>query len=107
MDRLAAPKVRRRGRALLGEVLWADGFGNLTTSIGRADLESAGFRRTRLSITIGGHVVPFRSSYAAVVRGRAVALINSSDLVEIAVSQGSAADALGVVAGDRVRVDGA
>jgi hypothetical protein len=105
MHRLAAPKVRRRGRTLHGEVLWVDRFGNLTTSIGRADLASTGFRRGRLSITIGGHVVPFRSSYAAVARHHAVALLNSSDLLEVAVNQGSAAAALDAGPGVAVRVE--
>jgi S-adenosyl-L-methionine hydrolase (adenosine-forming) len=105
MQRLPAPKVRRTGRSLHGAVLWVDRYGNLTTSIGRAHLIAAGFRRSRLSITIGGHVVPFRSSYAAVPRHRAVALVNSSDLVEIAVNQGSAAVALGAGPGATVRVD--
>ena len=107
MERLPEPKVRRRGRSLYGEVLWADRYGNLTTSIGRADLEASGFRGRRLSITIGGHVVPFRSSYAAVRRDGAVALLDSADLLEIAVNHGSAADVLGAGRGDVVRVDGA
>ena len=107
MERLPAAKVRRRGGSLYGEVLWADGYGNLTTSVARADLDGAGFRGRRLSITIGCHVVPFRSSYAAVRRKSAVALINSSDLLEIAVNHGSAADVLGAGRGDVVRVDGA
>ena len=106
IERLPPPKVRRRGRSLYGEVLWSDRYGNLATSIAAADLAGAGFRGARLSITIGGHVVPFRTSYAAGRRDRAVALINSSDLVEIAVNHGSAAAVLGAARGDVVRVDG-
>ena len=106
IERLRAPAVRRRGRSLYGEVLWTDRYGNLTTSISGGDLGRNGFRGRRVSITIGDHVVPFRSSYAAVRRNCAVAVLNSADLVEIAVNHGSAAAALGAGRGDGVRVDG-
>lgn len=90
MCRLRQPVPRRRGTALVGAVLWVDGFGNLTTNVSETVLARS-FRGGRLSITIAGHVVPFRSSYAGVAAGRPVALVNSSDLVEIALNGGSAA----------------
>ncbi len=90
MHRLRIPAPRRRGGGLVGRVLWVDGYGNLTTNLAPARLAVA-FRGTRLSITIGGHVVPFRTSYAAVPAGHPVAVVNSADLVEIAVNGGSAA----------------
>lgn len=90
MRRLRTPEPRRRGASLVGCVLWVDGFGNLTTNLAPARLAVA-FRRARLSITIGGHVVPFRPSYAAVPAGDPVAVVNSTALVEIAVNGGSAA----------------
>lgn len=105
MQRLRTPLVRRRGPVLLGEVLWVDGFGNLTTNIARADLVAADFRGRGLSVTIGRHVVPFRPSYASVPYGRPVALLNSSDLLEIAVNRDSAADQLDARPGIRVRVE--
>ena len=49
-------------------------------------------------------VVPFRPSYARVPLGRPVALMNSSDLLEIAVNHGSASDQLEARPGSRVRV---
>jgi S-adenosylmethionine hydrolase len=105
MRRLAAPKPRRRTRALVGEVLWIDGFGNATTNLAAADLARADFRGRRLSITIAGHVVPFRPTYSAVPPGRPVALVNSSELLEIAVNGGSAASALGAHVGAAVEVE--
>lgn len=106
MLRLRTPLVQRRGRGLHGEVLWADGFGNLTTNIARADLGGADFLRQRLSITIGTHAVPFRSSYAAAPRGSALALLNSSDLLEVAVNGGSAAERFAAGPGTPIRVEG-
>jgi len=105
MQRLRPSRPVRRGKALVGAVLWVDGFGNATTDIAATDLARADFRGQRLSITIAGHVVPFRSSYAAVSPGRAVALVNSSDLVEIAVNAGSASTALGASPGVAVRIE--
>lgn len=91
MERLRVPAPRRRGTRLHGEVLWIDGFGNLATNVARATLENAPFRARRLSVTIGDQVLPLRSSYARVPADAAVALVNSSDLVEVAVNRGSAA----------------
>ena len=105
MERLRLPRPSRRGKALVGAVLWVDGFGNATTNISDADLARAGFRGSRLSITIAGHVVPFRSSYAAVPPGRVVALVNSADRLEIAVNAGSASVELGAGVGVAVRVE--
>jgi S-adenosylmethionine hydrolase len=104
MQRLRVPRLRRRGTQLIGTVLWSDGFGNLATSVTAADLASAGFRRPRLSITIAGHVVPFRPSYASVPVGSPVALVNSSSLLEIAVNHGTAVALLGAGPGTRVTV---
>jgi S-adenosylmethionine hydrolase len=105
LRRLVVPKARRRARALVGEVLWVDGYGNATTNVRADDLAGADFRGRRLSITIAGHVVPFRPTYAAVPPGHPVALVNSSDLLEIAVNGGSAATELGARAGVAVSVE--
>jgi S-adenosylmethionine hydrolase len=105
MRRLRMPMPRRQRRALVGRVLWVDAFGNATTNIAASDLARAAFRGRRLSITMAGHVVPFRSSYAAVPSGRPVALLNSSDLLEIAVNRGSAASVLGAEPRHAVRVE--
>src|SRR6185436_14166864 len=95
MQRVRVPRSRRRGKQVIGTVLWSDGFGNLATNVTAADLAAAGFRRRRLSITIAGHVVPFRPSYASVPAGSPVALVNSSSLLEVAVNHGAAAALLG------------
>ncbi len=105
IERIRPPRVRRRGGTLLGEVLWADVFGNLATNVTRADVEGAGFRGRRLSITIGDHVVPLRPSYSSVPPNGGVAVVNSSDLVEIAVNHGSAATRFDAGAGTGITVE--
>lgn len=103
MQRLRQPVPRRRDGALIGRVLWVDGFGNLATNVAAGDLARA-FRGGRLCITIAGHVVPFRSSYAGVPTARPVAVVNSSDLIEIAVNGGSAAARFGVGPGTAIEI---
>jgi S-adenosyl-L-methionine hydrolase (adenosine-forming) len=122
MQRLAAPRVRREPHRTRGEVIWSDRFGNLITNIGVTDLpggarmrarsrnaassravtRSSGFRGRGVSVTIGTHVLPVLRSYADVPPGEAVALVNSNDLLEIAVNRGSAAAVLDAGRGARV-----
>jgi S-adenosylmethionine hydrolase len=103
MQRLALPRVRRAGGRLTGTVLAVDRFGNLITNIRRADLGA--FRRRSLSIRIGGHVVPIRHSYGNGRAGHPLALVNSADLLEVAVRDGSAAVLLAVGRGAPVVVE--
>ncbi len=134
MVRLRAPRVRREARRTIGEVVWIDRFGNLISNVtaddlpahaakaargtrtgmstrgaraaapkARADARDA-FRGRRVSVTIDAHVLPLRDSYADVPAGKLVALVNSNDLVEIAVNRGSAASVLGVGRGARIVV---
>jgi S-adenosylmethionine hydrolase len=102
--RLRPPTARRANGRITGEVLWVDGYGNLTTNVGRVELGRTGFRGRRLSITIGAHVVPLRASYGSVRPDRAVAVVNSSDLLEIAVNHGSAAERFEAGPGTRISV---
>ncbi len=133
MIRLPPSRPRREAARTVGEVLWVDRFGNLITNIALDDLlprntarasrtagrraERAGrgsrrtsrrasrdFRVRSLSVTIGDDVLPLLTSYADVTAGRPLALINSNDLVEIAVNQGSAATHFALGPGARVVV---
>jgi S-adenosylmethionine hydrolase len=95
MARVTLPEPVRDGAALHGRVIYVDHFGNLVTNIA-----GDAFPPERVSITIAGAriggVVP---SYAAASRGTLVAVVNSWNLLEIAVRDGSARDRLGVSAG--------
>jgi S-adenosylmethionine hydrolase len=102
---LASQAPRRRGRELRGTVIWIDRFSNLITNITRGDLAALGaFRRRGVSVTILDHDVPLRASYAGASVGRAVALVNSADLLEIAVNRGAAAEILNARRGTPVTV---
>lgn len=93
----------RVGSAILGEVLYADHFGNLITNISAEDL-------TGLPVS---HVEIKRRSIPRLSRtfhdrgtpaGSLVAFFGSHGYLEIALPDGSAAAELGVGAGEEVRV---
>lgn len=90
------PRPYEKGNILYGEVVRVDNFGNLITSIGRQELQ--GFLRSgEARVEIGAISVNRISRiYAEVEEGQPLALINSSDLLEIAVNMGRASDYAGM-----------
>jgi S-adenosyl-L-methionine hydrolase (adenosine-forming) len=86
--------------AVVGRVVTVDHFGNLITNIGAERIE----RMERAQAHVGGRVLRIGRTYGDVEPGEALALINSFEVLEIAVRQGSAAAALGVGRGARVSV---
>ncbi|HET7292201.1 MAG TPA: SAM-dependent chlorinase/fluorinase [Vicinamibacteria bacterium] len=91
-----------------GEVIHADRFGNLSSSITRADLDAmlatVGGDPTELVVVVEGAVLPLVRTYAEVAEGEACALVGSSRRLEVAVNRGSAARVLGASLGAPVRV---
>jgi S-adenosyl-L-methionine hydrolase (adenosine-forming) len=101
----AAP--RRVGDTVLeGTVVHVDHFGNLITNISRNDLaalDPAGV--AILKVGIGQAAIEgVHHAYTDVGVGRLLAVIGSSDLLEISANRRSAADILGVGRGSTVRV---
>ncbi len=107
--RLPPPRLDISSDAITGEILYADHFGNLITSIGPlrwtgdhslslaaqtgetvgADLE---FDAHKATVVIGHHHLnSIRRTYSAASTGTALALVGSSGRLEIAVNGGSAA----------------
>jgi S-adenosylmethionine hydrolase len=93
----------RSGPELAGEVIAIDHFGNLITNISRMNLPApeASGARVMCGGTHIGHV--FRT-YSDVAEFELVALIGSTDLLEIAVRNGNAAQRLGAEVGTAVVV---
>lgn len=87
-----------RGRGKAGDLA----NGGRAAGAGRTSRNSRDFRARGVSVTIGVHVLPLLDAYADVPPGEAVALVNSNDLLEIAVNRGSASDVLGLGRGARV-----
>jgi hypothetical protein len=99
--RLTWPQPRRQRVGIEGEVIHIDHFGNAITNL-EADL----VRKLGRSVCEirGRHrrVCPVKAFYQAVAPGKPVALVGSSDLLEIAVNGSSAEAALGLKVGTRV-----
>jgi hypothetical protein len=104
-----------------GEVLHADHFGNVITSIGllwwRGDelslepaFQGAGGQRARFeagkALVVAGEreIAGVHCTYANVKRGEVLALVGSEGHLEIAVREGSGADRLGLQPGDPVEL---
>jgi S-adenosylmethionine hydrolase len=92
--RLPLPKPRRKGDSLLGQIVRIDHFGNLITNIHRTELERF-LSAAPPVVKVGGtRIEGLGQAYADVGSGELVALMDSSDCLELAVNRGRAADAI-------------
>jgi hypothetical protein len=92
----------RRGNEIHGMVVTSDHFGNLITNIDASMLGEW----TGLTVRAAGHRIPFHRTYGEVKPGGLLALINSFDVLEIAVAEQNAATMLGLSRGGPVVVEG-
>jgi len=103
IEEFVLPTARREGKAIVGEVLHRDPFGNLVTNIPAGMLADA--PAETLSIQVAGAVVRGLSgAYSDVPAGWLLAYVGSAGLLEIAVNRQSAAARLGAQGGTPVRV---
>ena len=99
--RLAVPVPHWRDGLLLGHVVHIDRFGNVVTTVPEAAL--AGKGEGEVEVEVGGSKIRGLVRTYADANGLA-ALIGSHGYLEIALTNGSAARALGVKVGDEVKV---
>ena len=92
------PRPLRKRNALIGHVIHIDSFGNLITDVRNADVPSR-----NMSIEVLGHRIEGLVEYYAQKDGL-VALFGSSDRLEIAFANGSAAAFTGAKVGYKVIV---
>ncbi len=98
------PEPRRKGKQVLGEVVYFDHFGNAFTNITKNAIKKGESRmawRVRVKERLIGVV---RRSYFEAPHGEAVPVFSSTDVLEIAVNQGSAREKLKLREGDRVEI---
>jgi S-adenosylmethionine hydrolase len=90
------------------EVIHQDRFGNLTTSLRSAELESlveeAGGDAGAIVVAVGEVVLPMVRTYGDIPPGAPCALLGSSERLEIGVNRGNAASVLGLGMGALVTV---
>jgi len=92
---LKAPALTLEPDRLTGEVVFIDDFGNLLTNIPGAGVLA--WRDRSVRIMVAGHEVHRRvRTYSEAEPGTLVALVSSGGMLEVAVSQGSAAELLAV-----------
>jgi S-adenosylmethionine hydrolase len=101
--RLALPVVSSSSSQLQGEVIHVDRFGNLITNIARSDLAPWAGQDVRVHLA-GSVPLPLAHCYADAAVGCRLALIGSSELLEIALNQGNAAVLSGARVGSVVQV---
>ncbi|HEY4490548.1 MAG TPA: SAM hydroxide adenosyltransferase, partial [Acidobacteriota bacterium] len=101
--RLAVPKAKLVGEALIkGVVVHVDRFGNLITNISRDEYDATRAKVPGNSCKVliaKQEIIGLKEYYAEGKQGELLALFGSTNFLEIAQNQGSAAKALGVSRG--------
>lgn len=101
---LAYPLPSKNKSDLVGEIIRVDHFGNLITNITREHL-SPFLKSKGLIIKIGSLTLKkISTTYNDVSEGQPLALIGSSNLLEIAINMGRATDYLGTECGKGAKV---
>lgn len=102
--RLPGPQVSVSAGALGAEVTAVDHFGNVQLAAVPADLAGAGLAGGRLLVEGGDgpRAVPVVSTFAAVDPGEVAVITDSAGRLAVVVNGGSAAQVLGLSAGDVV-----
>jgi S-adenosylmethionine hydrolase len=88
------------GRRIRGQVIYVDRFGSLVTNISRQDLAGLPLGKDGGAVEVFVNDVaagPVRSFYEEVAIGEVIALLGSTDYLEIAVNQGRAIERFGPV----------
>ncbi|MFC1533982.1 S-adenosyl-l-methionine hydroxide adenosyltransferase family protein [Thermodesulfobacteriota bacterium] len=95
-ERLSAPIPHKMDNILYGQVIRVDNFGNLITNIRNEDLERF-LKKSKPIIYIGNlELKKIENIYSDTEKGEPLALINSSDLLEIAINLGRASEYIGI-----------
>lgn len=98
--RIDLPVPVRDGRTIRGEIIYIDGFGNMATNVVARDLPEAIER-----VEVGGRTIAgLSATYGSAPSDTPLALVNSWEVVEIAVRNGDARRQLGLDVGAPVTV---
>jgi S-adenosylmethionine hydrolase len=99
--RLSWPSPKRERNAVKGEIVYIDGFGNAITNI---PTEQSGQPQTHQVSVRGQTACPVKHCYEEAEAGQLTAISGSSDFLELAVRNGSAARVFRLKVGDPVTV---
>ena len=102
--RLPIPMPQVKTTTIVGSVIWADRFGNLITNVTLDMLESFGMDSGFVILAGKAEISHLNCAYAESGEGECLAIIGSSDYLEISVNQGSAARVLGLTRDDVIEI---
>jgi S-adenosylmethionine hydrolase len=105
LERLDLPSPQIRGGGLQAAVLGVDRFGNVQLNVRQRHLQSAGLSDSttlHLKTPRDDRTVKLAHTFSDVPEGEMAALIDSSGFLALIVNRGSAADVLGLGAGDEL-----
>jgi S-adenosylmethionine hydrolase len=103
--RLSIPAPQRDASGFTGEVIHVDHYGNVITNLRSAELAAlARDHAGAPALKVRNEVARIANHYAEVPEGSVLGLLGSSDRLEIAVRNGSAAERIGIQIGERVRL---
>ncbi|MEO1062683.1 MAG: SAM-dependent chlorinase/fluorinase [Actinomycetota bacterium] len=98
------PIPRAEGDVLVGEVLWADAFGNCQLNVGPEDVDRWG---DAIMVRWGdeARVAHRAASYAEIGEGRLGLVTDSYGVLSLCLDRRSAVDELGIGAGSEIRLE--
>ncbi len=108
IEELKIPPVHFSEKGLEGEVVYMDRFGNLITNITRVDLRGLEKKcpGQGIRITVGGKEIrKVNNSYAESPPGELLAIMGSSNYLEISLNRGNAREMLGLDGGEKVTIE--
>jgi S-adenosyl-L-methionine hydrolase (adenosine-forming) len=97
------PVPRDEDGEVVAEVLWVDHFGNAQLNVGPEDVEAWG-ERIRLRLPESIRTATRAATYGELGPGAVGLVLDSYGLLSVALDRRSAADELGLAAGDAVRL---
>jgi S-adenosylmethionine hydrolase len=100
---LELPRPRIETGVLVAHAVYIDRFGNIQLDAGHDEISPAGLKLGQ-SALIGDHEARYVRTFADAPGGELLLYEDSARMLAIAVSQGSAAERLGVAPGDELRI---
>ena len=98
------PSPQVTDKAIIGQVIWIDAFGNLVTNISREILESREGGNGVVIHAGSAEINHLNRSYAESAIGEVLAILGSFSRLEISINQGNAAQTLGLKRGDAITI---
>jgi S-adenosylmethionine hydrolase len=101
--RLDLPRARIEDGTVVAQAVYVDRFGNVQLDAAHDDLRQAGLKLGH-DVLVGAHTARYLRTFADARTGELLVYEDSSRMLALAISHGSAAERLGVAAGDEVRI---